>query len=176
MSRVASQRGILRLAHIVGLVTAIAALALPAASPGGTATNFRFDTTVHGVALFHAGCAPYFTGVERTGVQAPHVGAASVVLDSYYCYSFGPPPPTTTYAWAVTLTSKQGDQLVFGIVGGDLDPASTDTWSVLRGTGRFARFSGSGTFTQAWTFTGYENDGEGYDVHVSLQGNLTPSP
>lgn len=164
----------MRRAQLVGLVVAVVALGLSAVSAARTATNFRFETTVHGVGLFHAGCAPHFTSDEKTNVQAPHVGAASVDLFSSYCVNFGPPPPTTYYIWEITLTSKQGDQLVLGIEGGDLDPATTNTWSVLRATGRFASYSGSGTFTQTWTFTGYEGDGEGYDVHFRLEGNLSP--
>jgi len=62
----------------------------------------------------------------------------------------------------------------FSKFGGDLDPATTNTWSVLRATGRFARYAGSGTFTQTWTSTGVENGGEGFDVHFRLEGNLSP--
>jgi len=163
----------MRLAQLVGLAVVVVALGLPAASAGGTPTNFRYETTVHGVALFAAGCAPHFTSTEKTD-QVPHLGSASVELFSSYCANFGPPPPTTYYIWEITLTSKQSDQLVLGIEGGDLDPATTNTWSVLRATGRFARYAGSGTFTQTWTSTGVENGGEGFDVHFRLEGNLSP--
>jgi hypothetical protein len=149
------------------LVALVASLTLAGtAAPAATPTNFRVTRTVPADDIIGGG-GESISG-STTGAF-PFVGQATMSADSFWFIDF-----VTFQVFAgfdVTFTTKGGDTLeLFSGYVPDTTFLSAGTWTVLRGTGRFASYSGSGTFTVSISGT------PGIDLTetVTLAGSLRP--
>ena len=145
----------------------VASLAFAAtAAPAATPTNFRVTQAVPS-SVEYGGLGGLTFG-STTGAF-PLVGRATMSADSFFFFDF-----VTFQEFAgfdVTFTTKQGDTLtLFSGYVPDTDFLATGTWTVLSGTGRFASYSGSGTFTVNVTGTPPDDLIEA----VTLTGSLRP--
>lgn len=150
-------------ARLVLVIGAAVALAVPASAAGAPAqTNFRWSTHVP---VFGTQSTPFtsFYIIDPFEASVPHVGRATIQIQFVTC---SPCSPTGTASLSVRITAK-GGTLVLG--GSSMSSSGTENgglWTVSQGTGRFARYTGSGT----WTWTDASDDG--FDVTLSLIGHL----
>ena len=149
------------------LAPVVAALAFAAtAAPAATPTNFRVTEAVPASVEYGAGGGTTFG--STTGAF-PFVGRATMDVDSFFFIDL-----LTFQEFAgfyVTFTTGRGDMLTLasGFVP-DTDFLPSGTWTVTRATGRFAGYSGSGTFTVSVTGTPPDDLTE----TVTLTGSLSP--
>jgi hypothetical protein len=145
----------------------VAALAFAAtAAPAATPTNFRVTEAVPASVEF-GGLGGKISG-STTGAF-PFVGRATMDVDSFFFVD-----PLTFQVFAgfdVTFTTGRGDTLtLFSGNVPDTDFLPSGTWTVTNATGRFASYTGSGTFTVSVTGTP-PND---LTETVTLTGSLSP--
>jgi hypothetical protein len=149
------------LAAFVLLLT-VAATAAPAATP----TNFRVTQAVP-ASVEYGGVGGSIFG-STTGAF-PFVGRATMSADSFFFFDL-----LTFQEFAgfdVTFTTGQGDTLtLFSGYVPDTAFLSSGTWTVTHTTGRFASYSGTGTFTVSVSGTPPDDLIE----TVTLTGSLSP--
>jgi hypothetical protein len=168
-----------------------AGAAAAAGTPGVTTSNFRLDEVVV-AENFNGGECTSLDGTPTT-VQVPKVGRATLSFHASRCLTFGPPDAdghSITYDVThldVTLATAKGDVLVLGspqdvveaeTPGQPPDPGalSSGDWTVKSASGRFAGYSGSGTYTATYTppFPPGVPPFE-HDAHLVFEGHLSPS-
>jgi hypothetical protein len=134
----AAGRVVMRGAWLVIAIGVACGLAVPAAAgAAATPTNFRLTATGTGFPTGGAHTLIVFTPGVETSV--PHVGRATVET---LLHSGNP--------FSVRISKKGGTLVLAGPVSGGFSlDRNVGTWSVVEATGRFAGFTGSGTFT--WT-------------------------
>ena len=169
----------------------LCAMALVAMAIGGstasadpTHPNFRFETTTPAMIVGGGYSRTFAWGFgQRNGVpllvstHVPKVGAATVEWEELLFFATpwpGSPPPVSDFQ--VRFTADSGDSLLLS--SGTLTPAFPDwsntsgPWSVVSGTGRFASYTGTGTFAVTMVDTpDFEHDGSAV---LSLTGTLRP--
>ena len=164
-----------------------AAHAMPAPSdgkaatraPSAAATNFRVDTTT-GIDFSQGECCAFWYFGTPTPVTAPKVGAATLTTFFIQCFASSVCDPLNSQL-TLTYATKKGDQLVLqGFApnlgtftptadGSRLDVAGT--WTVSSASGRFAGYSGSGSFSLTLT---QPTGSPGGNEHIRLDGTLGP--
>jgi hypothetical protein len=153
----------------VTLPLAAAALSLAVAAPAGAGAQVPFTATFSGTASFTSQSSTYFVGEGL----ATHMGRSS----SIGVVSIGPPNAAGCYPNinTETLTAANGDQLV--IRSDDqacpIGPTSfhgSGSWVVIRGTGRFADTTGSGSFSGETDFGAGFTPGP---FHFTLTGTIS---
>ena len=149
------------------LAPVVASLAFAAtAAPAATPTNFRVTQAVPSSVIY--GGLGGFTFGSTTGAF-PFVGRATMAVESFFHFDL---LTFQTFAgFDVTFTTGQGDTLE--LFSGDIpstDFLSSGTWTVTHATGRFASYSGSGTFTVS--VSGLPPDD--LTQTVTLTGSLSP--
>ena len=141
---------------------AFAATAAPAATP----TNFRVTQAVPASVEYGGGGGTTFG--STTGAF-PFVGRATMDVDSFFFFDF-----LTFQEFAgfdATFTTGKGDALtLFSGYIPDTDFLPSGTWTVTHATGRFASYTGSGTFTVNVSGTPPDDLIE----TVTLTGSLSP--
>ena len=162
------------------LVVAVATLAgaVESASASTVPTNFTLSTTMDGKNGFSRGSGDDSFGT--TSGVFPHIGLATLDAtlqrcNPAYCY------PNGDNFLGLIFTTKNGDRLwLVGDGLGTTDTASgftgTGTWSVVNpgSTGRFARATGSGTYTATFTYNGiFEYPFNLGTLSITLSGNLS---
>jgi hypothetical protein len=152
----------LALLAAVVLSLTVAATAAPAATP----TNFRVTQAVPASVEYGAGGGTTFG--STTGAF-PFVGRATMDVDSFFFFDF-----LTFQEFAgfyVQFTTGKGDILTLasGYIP-DTDFLPSGTWTVTHATGRFASYTGSGTFTVNVSGTPPDDLIE----TVTLTGSLSP--
>ena len=128
---------------------AVAAIALSGTAQAATSpTNFRVTEAVP-VDDIIGGMGELFDG-STTG-SFPTIGRATMEVESFFEYNFD---GSYGSGFAVTFTTSNGDRLTLA---SPFVPntffLSSGTWTVHDATGRFAAYSGSGTFTATLTGT-----------------------
>jgi hypothetical protein len=147
------------------LAVFVAALAVAApAVPATSATNFRVAQAVP-VYDTVGGMGELFDG-STTGAF-PVVGSATMSVESFFSYDF---VGNTVAGFTVTFATNHGSLTLFSGYVPDTTFLSSGIWTVLSGTGRFASYSGSGTFTASLSGTPTIDLTE----TVTLTGWLTP--
>ena len=153
-----------------------------AASAEPTHPNFHFEMTapaelVGGGYSRSYGWLGALNGVPDINAHVPKVGKATVTWGETLFFATpwpGSAPPSSDFG--VTFTSVSGDTLTLS--SGTLTPpfpdwsSTTGPWSVVSGTGRFASYSGTGTFSV--TVVDTPDFGHVGSVVVSLTGTLGP--
>ncbi len=129
---------------------AICALIFPVgAASVATPTNFRFTTPVPLVFVQSTPHVTFFFA-EPLETVVPRVGRATVKVQFVTCSPF--PCEPTGSANMLTRVTAPGGTLVLS--GGSSSPdvdVNTGTWTVTEATGRFAGYTGAGTYTWRWT-------------------------
>ena len=151
-------------ARLVVAIGAALALVVPAGAVGAqTPTNFRWSTPVP---VFGTQSTPFtsFYIIEPFEASVPHVGRATIEVQYVTCSPF-PCPPTGRASLFVRITAPGGTLLIGGSSSSDSGTANGGTWTAS-GAGRFARYTGSGT----WTWT--DSPDPGWNVTLSLVGHL----
>jgi hypothetical protein len=147
--RLISRRSNLLVSGVVVAVTAISVLLLvvPTAASATTPTNFRLAVTgVNGIAG-GSQSLNLTTGWIETSV--PHVGRALVQTSFDWCSAFACGGSGRSWV-TVRIAAKAGTIVIEG-------PSSAGpnvffnipvagSWSVIQATGRFARYTGAGTY------------------------------
>lgn len=164
-----------------------AAHAMPAAPDGKAATrttsaaaaNFRVDTTT-GIDFSQGECCAFWYFGTPTPVTAPKIGAAKLTTFFIQCFATEICDPQNSQL-TLTYETKKGDQLV--LLGyapnlGTFTPTATGyrldvagTWTISSASGRFAAYTGSGSFSLALT---QPNGSPGGSEHIKLAGTLSP--
>ena len=144
-----------------------AAHAMPAAPDGKAATratsaaaaNFRVDTTT-GIDFSQGECCAFWYFGTPTAVTAPKIGAATLTTFFIQCFATEVCDPLNSQL-TLTYATKKGDQLVllgFAPNLGTFTPTATGsrldvtgTWIVSSASGRFAAYTGSGSFSVTLT-------------------------
>jgi hypothetical protein len=176
----------------VGLVLAAATVAAAPATSSASAANFRIHETIV------AALIPSELVAERDGVpvetSVPHIGRATMLYGETLFSDHGEGSNGTVITWiwsvGVSFATDTGDQLTLGAVvtahvPPDPMPAESEvgnrqgTWTAS-GTGRFADYSGSGTFKEVSTPTAGPCDTSGLlqcvSVDIVFEGTLHPHP
>ncbi len=136
--------------RLVLAISAASALALPAgASSAATPTNFRVSTPVPLVWISSTPHATFF-GVAPFEATVPHVGRATVEVSFSTCSPY-PCAPTGLSHLAVRMTAPGGTLVLDGGSASHSEELNTGSWSVTEATGRFAQYTGSGTYTWTWS-------------------------
>jgi hypothetical protein len=156
---------------ILALIAA-ACLAGTAAEGNATSGNANFATTVVVPMTFLGGGSAGFGIHGQTIDSYARTGRASVDGSLFFgaCNVFG-----CTYSSMLSLafTTPSGDVLSLNgtVVGSPtpVDAAGTGTWSVAGGTGRFASFTGSGTYS----YTVQPTQQATFLATIALTGRLT---
>jgi hypothetical protein len=156
------------------VLVAALAIAVGAAAPTALAAQ-PVAANLAGSTQFIVGwCCGEIWGVSGSGVVR---GIGMVSFQAQYLTGVDPyltfvpglgyvPPYGEERALTVTLTTRNGDQLVLAgalIEWSEADPAPPLTWTVVNATGRFAGAAGSGT---------YDVELDGASATVTLQGAL----
>jgi hypothetical protein len=149
------------------LAPVVASLAFAAtAAPAATPTNFRVTQAVPS-SVEYGGLGGLTFGTT-TGAF-PLVGRATMTVESFFEFDL-----LTFQEFAgfdVTFTTGRGDTLeLFSGLVPDTDFLSSGTWTVTHATGRFASYSGSGSFTVSVSGTPPDD----LTQTVTLTGSLRP--
>jgi hypothetical protein len=164
-----------------GVVLALSAAVPAFATPGGK--TFTIDSTVAATGCGTTGttcgatcCVTFWTFTGRTNLAS---GLGSLRLSGSYSVGADPfqDPPVGLRDAAFTFTAGNGDQLVLveRATWVLTDPTPPQTWTVDQAlsTGRFAGFSGSGTYSVT---IGTSSDGTSATFAVALNGTLVSGP
>jgi len=164
-----------------------AAHAMPAApdgkaatrAPSAAVTNFKVDTTT-GIDFSQGECCAFWYFGTPTAVTAPKIGAATLTTFFIQCFSTSVCDPVNSQL-TLTYQTKKGDQLVllgyapnlgtFTAADGGSQLAVDGTWTVSSASGRFAGYTGSGSFSLTLT---QPTDSPGSE-HIKLAGMLAPA-
>jgi hypothetical protein len=164
-----------------------AAHAMPAApdgkaatrAPAAAATNFKVDTTT-GIDFSQGECCFFWYFGTPTAVTAPKIGAATLTTFFIQCFATSVCDPVNSQL-TLTYETKNGDQLVllgyapnlgtFTAVDGSSRLAVDGTWTVSSASGRFAGYTGSGSFSLTLT---QPTGSPGGSEHIKLAGTLGP--
>lgn len=165
-----------------------AAHAMPAApdgkaaasrAPTASAANFHIDTTT-GIDFSQGECCAFWYFGTPTPVTAPKVGAAMLTTFFIQCFASSVCDPLNSQL-TLTYATKKGDQLVLlgfapnlGTFTPTADGSRLDldgTWTVSSASGRFAGYSGSGSFSLTLT---QPTGSPGGSEHIRLDGTLGP--
>jgi hypothetical protein len=148
--------------------------------PSSSATNFRLDTTT-GIDFSQGECCAFWYFGTPTDVTAPKIGAATLTTFFIQCFATSVCDPVNSQL-TLTYATKQGDQLVLSGYApglGTFTPTDTGsrlaidgTWTVTDASGRFAGYSGSGSFSLTLT---QPSGSPGGSEHITLVGTLGPS-
>src|SRR5437868_5625032 len=157
---------VLWVAVAAAALVAGAARAMPAAPDGkaaaratsAAAANFRVDTTT-GIDFSQGECCAFWYFGTPTAVTVPRIGAATLTTFFIQCFAVSVCTPQNSQL-TLTFETKKGDQLVLLGYAPDLGTSTNTgsefrlgvegTWTVLpTSTGRFAGYTGSGTFSFA---------------------------
>ena len=136
--------------RVVLVVGAFCALVFPAgAASVATPTNFRFTTPVPLVFVQSTPhVAFFFTAPVETVV--PRVGRATVKVEFSTC-SPHPCAPTGSAQMLARITAPGGTLVLDGGSSSHDELLNIGTWTVTEATGRFAGYTGAGTYTWRWT-------------------------
>ena len=158
-------------ARFVLIICLACGLAVPTAtSAGATPTNFRLTAT--GQAYPTGGAHVRLITTEWIEASVPHVGRAAVQLDFVWC-SPVPCPPFGATTVSVRISAKRGTLVLSGPGSGNSSNFfEVGPWSVVDATGRFAGYTGSGTYT--WMATPSAEPGY-VTVTVTVEGHLRKS-
>jgi hypothetical protein len=157
------------------IATGFAALAVAAGtSPAATTpTNFTLTTTLDG-RDYLGGCCTDSIDATSTGAF-PRIGRATLSATyfrcprAYYCTQ-----PNGDSVLSLQFVTPTGDTLTLVGYG---DDTGTGTWMVGSSTGRFAKATGSGTYSVTYSYTGpFEYPYTSVTLTVSLRGNLSFAP
>ena len=141
--------------RVVLALGAISALVFPAgAASVATPTNFRFTTPVP---LTFVQTTPYveFFFSEPIQTVVPRIGRATVEVNFSTCSPF-PCEPTGSARMIARMTTPDGALVLDGGANNPGQTSSsgtftnTGTWTVTEATGRFAGYTGAGTYTWTW--------------------------
>jgi hypothetical protein len=149
-------------------------------APSAAATNFKVDTTT-GIDFSQGECCAFWYFGTPTAVTTPKIGAATLTTFFIQCFASSvcaPPHSDLT----LTYQTKNGDMLVLLGHVPDLGTSKVTnsvfeldvdgTWSVSGdSSGRFAGYTGSGTFSMALT---QPVGSPGGSEHIELAGTLAP--
>jgi len=131
-------------ARLVLTTSAALALAVPAGALGAeTPTNFRWSTPVTVVALQGTPNTGFFI-IDPFEASVPHVGRATIQMFFVTCL------PCDTASLTLRITAPGGTLVLNGGSSSDNETSNSGTWSLTEGTGRFAQYTGSGTWTWNW--------------------------
>ena len=129
---------------------AICALVFPAgAASVATPTNFRFTTPVPLVFVQSTPHVTFFFA-EPLETVVPRVGRATVEIDFSTCSPI-PCEPTGSALMRTRITAPGGMLVLVGESNSHDELLNTGTWTVTEATGRFAGYTGAGTYR--WTAT-----------------------
>jgi hypothetical protein len=132
------------IARLVLATCAAVALVVPAGAVGAeTPTNVRWSTPVTVVALQGTPNTGFFI-IDPFEASVPHVGRATIQMFFVTCL------PCDTASLTLRITAPGGTLVLNGSSNSDNETMNSGTWFVTEGTGRFARYTGSGTWTWAW--------------------------
>ena len=147
-------------ARLAVATAAAIALAVPAgAASAPTQTNFRWSTHVPVIGTQSTPFTSFYI-IEPFESSVPHVGRATIQIQFITC------SPCSTASLSVRMTTRGGTLVLGGSSSSSSGEENGGLWAVTEGTGRFARYTGSGT----WTWTDASDDG--FDVTLSLIGHL----
>jgi hypothetical protein len=136
--------------RVVVALGAICALVFPVgAASVATPTNFRFTTPVPLVFVQSTPHVTFFFS-EPLETVVPRVGRATVKVEFSTCSPI-PCQPTGTAQMLARVTAPGGTLVLSGGSSSHDELSNTGTWSVTEATGRFAGYTGAGTYT--WTAT-----------------------
>jgi hypothetical protein len=149
------------------LAPVVASLAFAAtAAPAATPTNFRVTQAVPS-SVEYGGLGGLTFGTT-TGAF-PLVGRATMTVESFF--EFDLLTFQESAGFDVLFTTARGDTLeLFSGLVPDTDFLSSGTWTVTHATGRFASYSGSGSFTVSVSGTPPDD----LIQTVTLTGSLRP--
>jgi hypothetical protein len=148
-------------------------------TPSASAVNFRVDTTT-GIDFSQGECCAFWYFGTPTAVTAPKIGSATVTTFFIQCFASSVCDPLNSQL-TLTYATKNGDQLV--LLGyapnlGTFTPTPTGsrlavdgTWTVTNTSGRFAGYTGSGSFSLTLT---QPSGSPGGSEHITLAGTLGP--
>jgi hypothetical protein len=151
----ANRRGEMTAAvRLVVVLGAICALVFPAgAASVATPTNFRFTTPVP---LTFVQSTPYveFFFSEPIETVVPRIGRATVKVNFSTCSPF-PCEPTGSARMIARMSTPDGTLVLDGGANNPgrtstIGMTNTGTWTVTEATGRFAGYTGAGTYTWTW--------------------------
>jgi len=146
---------------------AFCALVLPAgAASVATPTNFRFTTPVP-LAFVQSTPHASFFFTEPIETAVPRVGQATVEIQFSTCSPI-PCGPTGSASMLARVTAPGGTLVLSGGSSSHDELSNTGTWTVTEATGRFARYTGAGTYAWTWTTTPFPFGA----ATLSLVGNL----
>jgi hypothetical protein len=168
---------------VAGVATvAVVATASPAAT---TPTNFTVTTTIDAISAIGGCCTDNADGTTTGAFR--RIGKASLAetfsrCDPSYCFPNGQ-DTNGENSMSMTFVTSSGDELM--LVGDGLGQTLTQsgyggsgTWTVWSpgSTGRFARATGSGTYTATFTYTAFGFPYSSGTLSITLSGNLSLGP
>ena len=190
MTKMPNRRRALGAAVVVAALAAgAAAHAMPTPSdgkavnsrvPSAAAVNFRVDTTT-GIDFSQGECCAFWYFGTPTAVTAPKIGAATLTTFFIQCFASSVCDLLNSQL-TLTYATRNDDQLVllgyapnlgtFTAADGGSRLAVDGTWTVTDASGRFAGYSGSGSFSLTLT---QPTGSPGGSEHITLAGTLRPS-
>ncbi|MDQ3823045.1 MAG: hypothetical protein M3321_07385 [Actinomycetota bacterium] len=148
--------------RLVFAASLVFALAVPASASGARpSTEFQWSTHVPIVVLQGTPHTGFFV-IEPFEADIPNVGPATVQIQFVTCL------PCDTASLSVHIDARGGTLTLGGGSNSDSEVANGGTWGLSAATGKYKRWTGSGT----WTWTEASPGEGGWDVTLSFVGQL----